>query len=644
MKKVITSITNTECRAIDITEEEKTAFSQYKFLQRYYPGLDLFSSNDMSLQKNMTIPTRYSILSWKQEDNEQYKGKYWICDLKENTEQSLNKSIFDVLFPEESQTVDVSGQILKDQKVFVKIIHLLDPIGILRHEYMTPEHPLLPQGEKAWRHTLQKLHSPNNQAYVDTIANFVLSRFRELDLTPHCTLFYGSMTGIANSYKYRISDDYGSYKQCRWFWKGMESHGAKLEVIKDGLDISKNEEFSEIVKNYFCCPFENDSQSVTDLTPDNMLPTFDKIDDGTNSLHSFTFDDNIVNKLVLPDTPNVNSGMKKSESHESGLGFSAYNQDSLDIPELIKEDESVTDELENRYDDEDDEDDDDDDDDSENTEDSFEINLELPSMPVILVYQERQEGTMDELLEKEEINGHEQGSKEWESMWLAWIWQIMAALGFLQKAICFTHNDLHTNNIIWRNTDQEYLYYKSRDGTTWRVPTYGKIFSLIDFGRSIFRLGKQLWISDDYWPDHEADGQYNFGPIYNPLKPKITPNPSFDLCRLAISMIDGLFDDIPSKKKGKNVALLSKDGDWKVHETKSQLFNLLFSWTVDDQGKTLYQTEFGDERYPGFELYIHIAQDVHNAIPREQFTKPVFDMFRYPKKLPENCNVYSIGN
>jgi hypothetical protein len=227
-------------------------------------------------------------------------------------------------------------------------------------------------------------------------------------------------------------------------------------------------------------------------------------------------------------------------------------------------------------------------------------------------------------------------------MWLAWIFQIIANLSFLQKAIAFTHNDLHTNNIVWRRTDQEFLYYKANDGQVWRVPTYGRIFSLIDFGRAIFKIKGQMWISDDHWPDHDAGGQYNFGPFYTIEKPKILPNPSFDLSRLAISMLEGLFMDHPKRKKGSNT-LLSQEGSWKVYETVSPVFNLLWSWTIDDDGKTVYEDRDGEEKFPGFSLYSAIAHYVHDAVPKDQIRKPFFEAFKYKGKIAAETSVYSLG-
>ncbi len=247
---------------------------------------------------------------------------------------------------------------------------------------------------------------------------------------------------------------------------------------------------------------------------------------------------------------------------------------------------------------------------------------------------------MDSLFDLPDLDGHEPGSKEHEKRWTAWTFQVIAVLSLLQKTLCFTHNDLHTNNVLWRKTDLPYLYYKSSDGTVWRVPTYGRIFSLIDFGRAIFRIEDHLWISDDHWPGNDAGGQYNFGPFLCDEEEKCPPNPSFDLARLAISMLEGLYIDHPPKKKGARVGVLSKEDGWVVHETVSPLFNLLWTWTTTDESETLFEDEYGEEKYPGFELYMRIARDCHNAVPKEQLRRPLFDSFKFTGRVPEGQSVY----
>lgn len=603
MRSVIKSIKGEPCCSRDVTDNECEAFSNYAHLQRWYPALDKFILPDTALShKTLELPTKYKINQWVSPD--ETNPKIWnalraLRPIKKDSENTIDVS--DVSDPEDVEPCSV----------FTKIVHLLNPIDVVKNSYVCPAHPFLPQKESVWKSTLNKLHSNNNQAYVDAVANYVLSRFRELDLTPHCVLSYGSYTAVSKSYHFNISNEFESFRQCRWFWKGMEAHNARITLLHKG----DKEEFKELCKEINRCPFD-DEELV--LTSDILNLDDTKSDDSdTKSIHSISFD---TIEQQASDTVEEAVEVVEELKNETDEEVHSLNSES---DEELNSLNSESDESDGSY---------------ESDESSPDINiwLEIKDMPVIIINQEAQEGVMDDLLD-----GDEYGS-QWEAQWIAWLFQVVAVLSFLQKAICFTHNDLHSNNIIWRKTDKKYLYYKLKDGATWRVPTYGKIFSLIDFGRSIFKLGKHQWISDDHWPDQDAGDQYNFGPFYDSTKPKCTPNNSFDLCRLAVSLIDGLFDEPPPKKKGKKVPIMSKEGDWTMYETRSQLYNLLWSWTVDDSGQTVFESRDGTEKYDGFELYIHIAQDVHSAVPREQLSKPVFQGFVWKNPVPDKETVYQL--
>jgi hypothetical protein len=171
------------------------------------------------------------------------------------------------------------------------------------------------------------------------------------------------------------------------------------------------------------------------------------------------------------------------------------------------------------------------------------------------------------------------------------------------------------------------------------VPTYGKLFRIIDFGRAIYTHNGVLCISDDYWPENEAGTQYNFGPLYDPKEPRVYPNPSFDLSRLAVSILEALFNEIPDDKKDGQI--LSSEIDRIQHETTSDLFNVMWQWLIDDDGRNILWDADQSERYPGFDLYRVIAQKVKNAIPREQLDKPPFLGFVY-SNVPQGEKVYSL--
>ena len=595
MKSVLQTLQNQPCREREIGDNEKETFSNYLHLQRYHPALDIFKIPESSLShKNLELSSKYHIASWSNQD--ETNQKIW------NTTRTIYGSTTS-----------------EPCKTFIKTVHLLNPIDLIKEKYTIPDHPLLPQSENTWKKTLLKLHSHNNQAYVDTVANFVLSAFRENNLTPHCVLYYGASTGISKKYQYNISLEYDTYRQCRWFWKGMKSHSARLTVIRGDADVEEIPNFEEIYKDITSCPFEDTDSEVSEIelepVPDKDVPEISDVE----SIKSFTFDNIEEDAQNVKDIFEINKKVTKRVSLKKNESSSEEesNSDSDGLTSSEGSDESV--ELD------------------------LDICLEIPNMPVVLIYQEAQEGVMDNLLDKDEIDEHKRGSQGWEARWIAWLFQVISVLSFLQNAICFTHNDLHSNNILWRKTDKKFLYYKAKDGTIWRVPTFGKIFTVIDFGRSIFRLGKHLWVSDDHWPDQEAGDQYNFGPFFDHTLPKNPPNPSFDLCRLSVSLLDGLFDKAPPKKKGKGVSIMSQEDTWKVYETNSPLYNLLWSWTINKDGHTIYEDKNGDEKYEGFDLYVRIAHDIHNAVPKDQIHKPVFSQFKWKQKVSQDETIYSIG-
>ena len=170
-------------------------------------------------------------------------------------------------------------------------------------------------------------------------------------------------------------------------------------------------------------------------------------------------------------------------------------------------------------------------DESDETEDSVDdnndnINAYIYDYPIQFICLEKCKGTFDDLLENQLIN-HENAA--------AYLMQVIMTLIVLQKTFHFTHNDLHTNNIMYIETDIEFLYYQINN-QIYKVPTYGKIFKLIDFGRAIYKYDTHLFCSDSFAPGDDAATQYNFEPYYNEKKPRIEPNMSFDLCRLGCSI------------------------------------------------------------------------------------------------------------
>jgi hypothetical protein len=211
---------------------------------------------------------------------------------------------------------------------------------------------------------------------------------------------------------------------------------------------------------------------------------------------------------------------------------------------------------------------------------------------------------MDELFEKELFDDNTCASA---------LFQIIMTLLVYQKAFHFTHNDLHTNNIMYKNTTLPYLYYQY-NGQKYKVPTYGKIYKIIDFGRGIYTFQKHIFCSDSFSSSGDASTQYNFGPFMNENKPLLEPNYSFDLCRLGCSIYDFVIDDEDT------------------YEELDDFQKTIYRWCTDDSGKNILYMKNGEERYPNFKLYKMIARTVHNHRPENQLSYPFFSQFEMKEK------------
>ena len=191
------------------------------------------------------------------------------------------------------------------------------------------------------------------------------------------------------------------------------------------------------------------------------------------------------------------------------------------------------------------------------------------------------------------------------------MFQIIVMLYTYQQIFHFTHNDLHTNNIMFVHTDQKYIRYKVL-GHTYQIPTFGKLYKIIDFGRAIYEVNGKRICSDSFSENGMAYSQYNCEPFYNPAKPRIEPNYSFDLCRLGCSMLDFIIDDL-------------KEID---HFREVPIYDLILSWVYDDHGTNILYKKNGEDRYPEFKLYKMIARIVHQHVPEKQFDHECFAKYR----------------
>ena len=229
----------------------------------------------------------------------------------------------------------------------------------------------------------------------------------------------------------------------------------------------------------------------------------------------------------------------------------------------------------------------------------------IEDFPVDMICLESCKDTLDSYMMGEDVDPDE---------WLGILMQVIMQLIAYQKVFSFTHNDLHTNNIMYIGTDKQYLYY-CFNSIYYKVPTYGKIWKIIDFGRAIYKFNGKTICSDSFAPGEDAATQYNCEPFINLDKPRLEPNFSFDLCRLGCSLFDVIVDDLDN-----------------ISKIKSPILKIILEWCKDDKGRNVMYKKNGDERYPDFKLYKMIARTVHNHTPQSVIEHIYFQSYVVGKK------------
>ena len=227
--------------------------------------------------------------------------------------------------------------------------------------------------------------------------------------------------------------------------------------------------------------------------------------------------------------------------------------------------------------------------------------VEFPLFPINASIMEKFEFTLDELLDDMDYD-------MCEDEWLSVLFQIVFNLMVAQKHYKMCHNDLHSSNIMFENTDITHLYY-TVNGTHYKIKTYGKILKIIDFGRASFFYNNEWFISDVFSDEGDAEGQIEY-PKTSHFNPENSHNPinySFDLVRLATTIYER-FDDNKKLRK-----FLNK---WMKDDFNDNVINL------DDD----------------FSLYIHISKYCHNAKPSKVICDPIFNIFTI-NKIPLNSSL-----
>jgi len=582
------------------------------------------------------------------------------CKMRASTDDDKILNCFPIMASIEKMDTKTNTIKTYKQKIFCKRSPLLEPLKIILNEHakITPDTDISNLNNELLTTTANKINSIHNSSHVEAFGLYCLSKLTETGACPTFPYYFGCLNGISNIYYHNITDEISDLYKKKWFID--KTHNGEIELIYVDLDSSSNGsdsqsnssiDIDDILKRSFEKEDINDTSSIdeeiTELTDiiqkriealDNEDKSGEAVNDETDKSVEAVNDETdksgeAVNdeteEVKTEEVKNTNTTINEKIKQQSAKKQAPkivypetdeYNFDGFDIEVQQGGDNTIEDpELEEELNM----------DTIINMRDFLENKVffaKFRDMPVNYCFMERLDETLDDLLESTE---HAVSEEELLSI----LFQVAFGLAVANKCYSFVHNDLHSDNILFQSTKEIYIYYGVKETKTketetvngpkkskykyYRIPTFGKVSKIIDFARATFKINNKWIFSDVFMPNGEAAGQYKF-----PDCPEEQywgedfigadePNPSFDLARLARSI------------------------KHQVH-IKS-VYNLLKKWSKSDDGSNMLDKE------DDFELYVDIAKNCHNAVPKNVLQDKIFKKFEIAKeKIPKEKHIYML--
>jgi hypothetical protein len=526
----------------------------------------LFSSleehNITKLQNFIPIYNNFFELNETNSQNINLNHKYHIADISQKI--SDNKYVCQI-----KNDKDVS---LK-RECFFKFSPLLDPIKFMIGKYDISSNLLkLPAFNDTSCH--KKIRCSNNSAYVDGFFSYLTSKLLNSQRFIHGTEFYGSFIAIKEQFHYNVFDDFDYLNDSDFFHKNVDklfwiNNETANFFYGNSRHCKLKLEITDKIETLSC-------EDINDKKFDEIFTTTEDINKIPAKELIFEYDLS-KNKTEGSKTNHSNSTCSSRSSHTESLISDSDSEKSSDQSDATS---NNSDEM---------------------------LDAVIKDFPVNIICLESLNNTLDNLL-----YGHKILSiPEWKSI----LFQVLFILATYQKVFSFTHNDLHTNNIMYKEVDKNQCIYYYINDKYYKIPTFGKVFKIIDFGRAIYKFRSKTICSDSFQHKGDAATQYNFEPFLNKNKPRLEPNFSFDLARLACSLYDYF---VPYSDEERKVT--------------HPIGKIIIKWCSDDNGKNILYKKNGDERYPDFKLYKMIARTVHNHIPLNELKNEIFNEYITTKK------------
>jgi hypothetical protein len=491
-----------------------------------------------------------------------YKKNTHLCQIQEGSSHIANRSVFFKMAPLIEPCLYLSGKYRSDTSLMRLPQHSSCP---------------LPENVNMIGKGIKKMMDVYNASYIDSFFSYLNDSLIDKYNFFHGVRFYGSFLAIQKNFKFDATDDFEYLCGSNYF----ANENNKIYTISDKYNIFETK--TPLTIDYKANAVMQEVENIESMDASfNILST-------TSSSNDVNINVDDLQELYVAELDDNNSSNYVSDLDTD----SEFSSDSENSDNNSESDE-----------------------DSDCSSNFPDVEINILQFPVQVIAQECCDNTFDDLINSEQLT-----PTEWYSAFM----QIIMMLLTYQKMFNFTHNDLHTNNIMYSYTPKKHIYYCYQK-KYYKVPTFGRLYKIIDFGRSIYTVNGHIMCSDSFKKNGDAYTQYNTEPFFNPDKPRIDPNYGFDLCRMACSIFDSVVDDLD------NIQKLKKNGD-------DAVVRLIVDWCKDDKKQCILYKPSGVERYPGFKLYEMIAKASTQHTPENQLCRTEFRQFLIPKSkanVPEN--------
>ena len=185
------------------------------------------------------------------------------------------------------------------------------------------------------------------------------------------------------------------------------------------------------------------------------------------------------------------------------------------------------------------------------------------------------------------------------NLFISLVFQIFSAIISINTVFGIKHNDLHLANVMVKSTKIKFLYYKFNE-IVFKVPTYGFIVKIIDWGRATYNFRNLVGKNSIFNSDSECYGQY----IYSICNGK-DPIELFNNKWSDITIIShNLLHEFPEFRLSPMGKLLTSN----ITCVKGSLLNMhIFDWSI-------YRT---------------LGKNKYNINPKSIIKNRIFNKYRY---------------